>query len=441
MSHAAEPEGARVTVNSSFGQFPYDLVFGYRNGDTTSPEGPGKPYRGTPDMEAGTMLLGLFHFLVAYKGAPEWLPQAGFGEVLVAPVYQVLKKRGVRFEFFSNVKSLHLDSERRNIERVVIEKQATTKAGEYEPLFQVKGLPCWPFEPFYEQLAEGEQLKAQGVNLESWWTPWQGTTKDLQRGQDFDEVLLGISIGAIPYLCGALIAASPAWRNMVENIQTNRPTVVQAWFNRSTAEMGWEYGIMNGDIGTQPINLQTSMNQIIARENWTPESKPEALVYYSGIFPDDPDQPPPPDASYPAKEHEAMRGVAIQFLNQHADVYSPHMKQGAFHWETLSCVKDPSLKGEDRFNAQYWRVNIDPSERYVLSVTGSSQYRLTAGGSGFDNLYLAGDWVETGINAGCMEATFTSGLSASRAISGGPGPVPGERDWSTATPAATVTKT
>ncbi len=430
MSHAAEPEGAKVTEASSFGQFPYDLVFGYRQGDTTSPPGPGKPYRGSPDMEAGTMLAGLFHFMVAYKGAPEWLPQGGCGEVLVAPMYQVLERRGVQFEFFSKVKSLHLDEQRRNIGKVLIERQATVKSGTYQPLKEVKGLPCWPYEPFYDQLAEGEQLQKQRINLESWWTPWQGETRELTQGADFDEVLLGIPVGALPYLCGELIDASPAWRDMIEHVQTNRPLVVQTWFDQTAEEMGWPHGIMNGDIGKQPINLQTSMTQVIECENWPAEHTPRSLIYYSGIFPDDPNQPQPPDAQYPIAQQEALRNASVEFLKGHAETYCPELgDKKMFDWAALTCLKNPSAIGEARFDDQYWRVNIDPSERYVLSVTGSSAYRLQAGGSGFDNLYLTGDWIDTGINAGCMEATFTAGLEASRAISGGPVGVPGERKW------------
>jgi hypothetical protein len=93
-------------------------------------------------------------------------------------------------------------------------------------------------------------------------------------------------------------------------------------------------------------------------------------------------------------------------------------------------VKDPSRQGRARLDEQYWRVNIDPTERYVLSVTGSSRYRMTARGSGFENLYLTGDWIETVINAGCMEATISAGLAAAKAIAAAQPPViAGERSW------------
>ena len=89
------------------------------------------------------------------------------------------------------------------------------------------------------------------------------------------------------------------------------------------------------------------------------------------------------------------------------------------------------MRGDQaRLDAQYFRVNVDPSELYVQSVPGSTQYRLTADGSGFDNLFLAGDWLRTGINAGCVEAATMGGLQAARAISGRDIPIVGERDMS-----------
>jgi uncharacterized protein with NAD-binding domain and iron-sulfur cluster len=38
----------------------------------------------------------------------------------------------------------------------------------------------------------------------------------------------------------------------------------------------------------------------------------------------------------------------------------------------------------------------------------------------FSNLYLAGDWTQCTINAGCMEAATISGMLCSEAISGYP---------------------
>jgi uncharacterized protein with NAD-binding domain and iron-sulfur cluster len=77
-------------------------------------------------------------------------------------------------------------------------------------------------------------------------------------------------------------------------------------------------------------------------------------------------------------------------------------------------------EGEDRFDSQFWRANVDPSERYVLSLPGSDKYRLRSDESGYDNLVLAGDWINCGLNAGCLEAAVMSGLQAANVIHGRP---------------------
>jgi len=235
----------------------------------------------------------------------------------------------------------------------------------------------------------------------------------------------------LPAISDELMAASPAWKAMLEKVQTNRPLILQTWHTKSIAEMGFRYGVINGDIGTQPINLLTSMDQILPYESWSGDAAPRALIYFSGVMPDDPNQPPAPDPAYPATQLAVLRDAATRFLEQSAGVYLPDACPGGqFDWNVLACARNPALQGPARLNEQYARVNIDPTERYVLSVTGSSAYRMTAGGSGFENLFLAGDWIETVLNAGCMEATVTSGLEAARAIAAArPHVLAGERNW------------
>ena len=89
------------------------------------------------------------------------------------------------------------------------------------------------------------------------------------------------------------------------------------------------------------------------------------------------------------------------------------------------------------------RANLDPSDRYVQSLPGSGRYRLAPGGTGLDNLVVAGDWTACGFDAGSMEAA-TRSVSSQRAVLSGSegwplagtrvtaGMAPGERDTSSA---------
>ena len=91
---------------------------------------------------------------------------------------------------------------------------------------------------------------------------------------------------------------------------------------------------------------------------------------------------------------------------------------GDFRWSLL--FDDRDATGEQRLDAQYLRVNVDPSDRYVLSLPGTGRLRLRADESGYDNLVLAGDWVDSGLNAGCIEAAVMSGIQAANALTGRP---------------------
>ena len=427
LRHAVVDEGAQVTIGSTLAYLPFDLVFGYEAGDSTSPAGPGKPMRGQPQMETGAMLKGMFRFALTYKGTPEYMFQAGCGEVLCAPLYELLSARGVKFKFFARVHGLHLDETGKKIERVRVEWQATPKA-DYQPLEQVMGITCWPEEPFYDQLEEGEELRGRDVQLGSYWTDWQGRMDDLRLGEDFTDVLLSIPCVAMPQMCAELAAADPRWEAMLSHIKTNRPFIMQAWFDRTMAEMGWPHGSLNGDTGSEPFNLPTTMNAILAREGWPEDATPKTLIYYSGIWPDDPDEPAPPDTAYPAKVHGEFRQAAIGFFDTVAGRFQPDVVgPEGFDWTALTAP--PELEGEARIDAQFLHVGIDPWERYVLSVAGSGKYRIKPSESGFDNLYLSGDWTDCGLNSGCMEAAFTSGMLASQAISGYPESISGVGDW------------
>jgi hypothetical protein len=68
------------------------------------------------------------------------------------------------------------------------------------------------------------------------------------------------------------------------------------------------------------------------------------------------------------------------------------------------------------------------SERYVQSLRGSTRHRLFAAASGVAGLYLVGDWLNTGINSGDVEAATISGLQAARAVLGSTSPISGEGD-------------
>jgi uncharacterized protein with NAD-binding domain and iron-sulfur cluster len=170
------------------------------------------------------------------------------------------------------------------------------------------------------------------------------------------------------------------------------------------------------------------MDQLLVREDWKAGAQnPKNVSYFCSVLPIS-SFPPFNDYGFPAKMSELVKQGAINQLENHMQALMPNaVTADGFHWDWLTDTS--SNTGKTRFDSQYWRANIDPSEQYVMSVVGSTAQRLETDGSGFANLYLTGDWIKTNINAGCVEAAVMAGMQTSRAISGFPKVIQGEKDF------------
>jgi uncharacterized protein with NAD-binding domain and iron-sulfur cluster len=419
----------------------YDAMFAYVDGDNRIPEGQAWPPKAR--LEAGTtMRAGIRQFL-AYKGASVWKMQAGMGDTVFAPIYEVLKRRGVRFEFFHRVRQVEPDAKGEWVERIRLTRQVELTerqkaVGGYDPLIDVKGLPCWPSEPDYDQLAQGKELHARGVNLEAYNAPWEDVADvTLQRGVDFDLVVMGISVGAFPYVCGDLIRASRKWKAMVDNVKTIRTQALQLWLKPTAYELGWT--LMGRPIVTAfevtPLNTWADMSHLIPREGWPVSAYPLNLAYFTGPMRDS--RPAPTTGEGPIEPESSLDQAAaddqvcenaLALLNDHLGEFcmpGAQRREGqgrkAFRWELLVDPGGEGREGPSRFQSGYWHANVMPSERYVISAPGSSKYRLPPHDpEEFANLYLAGDWTDNGFNLGCVEAASMSGRLAAHALSGYP---------------------
>lgn len=422
------------TVNSAPVIGFYDLVFAYRQGDINK-----------PDAEAGTLLRAMLRIALLYKGGVMWKMQAGMGDTVFTPLYQVLKKRGVKFKFFHKVEELIPQADA--VGAIRMTKQVTVANGDenYDPFVFVNGLACWPSTPNYHQIVapQAKLLQANDVNLESHWSNWPQLYRQafgepppqltLKRGRDFDDVVFGISLGSIPHLCPALLTQSQPLKTLTEKVETVVTQAYQVWLTRDLRALGWNAWPKNGQepvlsAFTEPFDTWAPMDQLLAREDWPPgPDAPSNVSYFCSAMPVA-NFPPPDDHEFPAQCAERAQAAAKHQLTHEVHALWPQAASAnSFRWEWLT---DPAGgSGEARFASQFWRANIDPSERYVLSVTDSSRYRLTTDGAGFTNLYLTGDWIKTGLNAGCVEAAVMAGMQTSRAISGYPQKIKGEVDF------------
>ena len=200
----------------------YDLVFAYENGEEKK-----------PNCAAGTAIRCIFRIVFTYKGAIFWKMQAGMGDTIFTPLYDVLRKRGVTFKFFHKVKNLGVSADGKSISTISIGRQATVKGKDYDPYVNILDLPCWPSTPNFDQLVEGDALQQEKINLESFYTPWKDVGKiELQAGKDFDEVLYGISLEPVRYICPELLIANEKWQVMIDNVRTVRTMAFQAWLHK-----------------------------------------------------------------------------------------------------------------------------------------------------------------------------------------------------------------
>jgi uncharacterized protein with NAD-binding domain and iron-sulfur cluster len=83
-----------------------------------------------------------------YKGSLFWKMTAGMGDVVFAPLHQVLVRRGVHLRYFHNVGALIPDDTGSSIEAITFRRQAPADVVDsYEPLRRVRDIPCFPDRP------------------------------------------------------------------------------------------------------------------------------------------------------------------------------------------------------------------------------------------------------------------------------------------------------
>jgi uncharacterized protein with NAD-binding domain and iron-sulfur cluster len=411
-------------LNSAVVRGCYDYVFGFL-GTPYATTGTSVPRR---DVGAGTGTRILLKLLFTYRGSFFYLLRATMGELLFAPLYQVLSERCVNFEFFTKVERIGLSQDKASIETIDTTIQATTCSGKrYDPLIRIgpdENLPSWPSHPDYAQLVQGNELCERRIDLESAWTDWTGIgSHTLTRGTDFDDVVLGIGIGAFDTICKDLVRHKPKWKQMVDAVKTTATIAFQAWTTVGMRTLGCRHDRTALSGFESPLDTWADLSLMLPLEQWPPEHAPKGLAYFVGCLVDDPAAPAPPfsDHAYPARKLAQEQNSILAWIKLDLPFLWPGIvgPNSTIRWDRFFDYRGPyTPPTEERFNAQYSRVNINPSDRYVLSVAGSVFKRLRADDSGLDNLYLAGDWVRTGINAGCIEASVMAGRAAAAAIAG-----------------------
>lgn len=399
-------------VHSPFVQGLYDLALAYEDGDAAR-----------PGIAAGQGMRGALRMFFGYRGALFWRMRAGMGDVVFAPLYHVLSERGVQFHFFHRLANVGLapggdlaPGQRSHVVSLDFDVQAELCGDRYDPLIDVAGRPCWPATPLLDQFADGEQLA--GVDFESHWDRRCAGQLQLKVGEDFDFVVLGLSVGAVPDTCAEILARDARWRRMVREVKTVATQAFQVWLDKDLTQLGWHGPPWLASGFAKPFDSWCDMAHVIPEENWP--ARPATAVYFCGVLADG------------AAGEDAVAGhraaevkiSAVRFLDTTVVGLWPGAKAGAdnggFDWDLLVDPAGGAATGPARFDSQYWRANVNPTDRYVLSLPGSLEHRISPLDMTYDNLTIAGDWTDCGLNTGCTESAIMSGRLAAHALTGTP---------------------
>lgn len=364
----------------------YDLGFAY-------PDGVGGPGRGA--MAAGAGVRVLTKLAVGYRGAPFYRMTAGMGDTVFAPLYEVLRARGVSFAFFHDVQAI------RTTGGAVSEVVAGVQAEPwdmYEPLTRVGPTPCWPDRPLRAQLDRVCEGRLDGDHAPYLFE------RTLRAGHDFDAVILAIPPGTFARIATDVLASSEKMRAMVAAHCAVPTVAAQYWLAKSPLELGHRGtpGVMTGIGGA--LRTWADMSDVLAAEGWS--DPPASLSYFCSVA--------PPRVAAQPDEASALREAEDEVRAFEANVL-PRL------WPRIQTdargVNPSELHAEgSRTVRPYVRVNYAAWERYNLTLPGSVRFRLRPDESGVGGLYLAGDWTRNDIDGGSVEGAVSSGIDAAAAV-------------------------
>lgn len=381
-------------------------------------------------IAAGTAVQFLLHS-VGYKGSFVFQFRYGTGDTMVMPLYQVLKARGINFKFFQKINQVNYDPGG-SIEKIDLARQVDLSVPEYDPVYSTfDQIKAWPSAPLYDQInpAQAAKLRADNIDLEDPWANWQDVEEySLNRGVDFDEVILGIPVGTLKTICSSIVDQVDAWKQMTTQVKTTPTQSAQLWLLPTLADLGFDpadwglppvNGAANVVVYQNPMYSWLDSSLVLPNENWPADNKPQFLAYYTGAYVLEAPLPPFSDHAYPALQLGYLKRTFRQWLHDNM----------AFFWPDVTSIPYPTgldfshLVGQhtddspqEKYESQYFRINVRPSDHYTLSVPKSGQHRLKTDASGFDNLFLCGDWIDFGINVGYIDGAIQSGLQAGQAL-------------------------
>ena len=226
-----------------------------------------------------------------------------------------------------------------------------------------------------------------------WASPWKDSRQTrLIHGTDYDLVVLGISIGALGGICRQLVAQRPEWEDMIRNVDTVATQAMQLWLSPGLEALGW------------PLPTSLVVNFESPGANWLdssqvsrfeclPAAEIGSIAYLCSVLQDPPEIPRARPSTFPVDQRNGVRTAHERWLAQHSAGLWPALTNlsgpaPAVRWDMLHDPQD--RQGLARLDWHYFRANVEPSDRFVLSSVGATRFWLRPEQSGVANLYLTG---------------------------------------------------
>jgi hypothetical protein len=216
-----------------------------------------------------------------------------------------------------------------------------------------------------------------------------------------DHVVFGLPVGTIPTIGG--LEAVEGLRRAAGSLGTVATQALQTWLPGTVSQLGeaWTADVTVGAF-VEPFDTWSDMAHLAGEQQLADDAGPMTVAYFTSVLADR------------AGEAEARANAETFLDHDTADLWPG----AAASWPgtplTAVCV--------DR----YVRANVEETDRYSLSLPGTTVDRPDPATPLRPGLWAVGDWTANIINAGCIEAAVISGIMAAEAISPPPPPAPPE---------------
>src|SRR5262249_10458798 len=153
----------------------------------------------------------------------------------------------------------------------------------------------------------------------------------------------------------------PAWDSMVNRLETVPTQAFQLWLTKPIDDLRWPVAgaVIGGYV--EPFDTIADMRHLV--EIHRPDALASILAFCN-VYPTEGLSATGMTRAARAESDEAVRRNAIAFLNNDfAQICPGALKRypNSFRWDLLA--GDPEGTGEQRFDSQYWRANVEPSDR------------------------------------------------------------------------------